>query len=211
MKSNDYIQGENMDFLNSDLFSSIATILVGGIAWIVYRLQQKQTDKDAATIVFLQIKDAERRINDLSQQPQQELVVNNLTKPIIGENNWEKFKGRLIKYFDDDDIELINNFYIRVVSAELARAESKAVFDESLLEKARQIQVKLIDNIYENIDNPEAMRIKREELIRHANMEAFVFEPEAPKQKAFKELLHISYISSTITGDKFKKIMKSRY
>ena len=199
-----------MDFLNSDSFSSIATILVGVIAWIVYYLQQKQTDKDAATIVFLQIKDAERRINDLSQQPQQELVVNNLTKPIIGENNWEKFKGRLIKYFDDDDIELINNFYIRVVSAELARAESKAVFDESLLEKARQIQVKLIDNIYDNLDNTDEMRRKREELIRHANMEAFAFEPDAPKQKAFKELLHISYISSTITGDKLKKIMKSK-
>ncbi|MFA0567712.1 hypothetical protein [Vibrio gallaecicus] len=199
-----------MDFFNSEFFTSLITLGVGLIAWAVFRAQQKQTDRDSATLVYLQIRDAERRINDLKQQPQQELVVSSLTKQIIGENNWDKFKGRLVKYFDADEIELINNFYSRVISAESARAECKAVFDESLNEKARQIQSKLIDNIYQNIDDKTEIARKRELLINYASQEVFVFDPDAPKNKAFKELIHITYVSPTPTGEKLKKLAKVR-
>jgi hypothetical protein len=43
-------------------------------------------------------------------ESQQEFVVSSLTKQIISENNWEKCKGRFVKYFDADEIEPINNF-----------------------------------------------------------------------------------------------------
>ncbi|PSU85243.1 hypothetical protein C0W42_21510 [Photobacterium kishitanii] len=197
-----------MEFLNSSFFTSLITLAVGFIAWFVYFSQQKQTDRDAATLVYLQIREAERRINELQQQPQQELVVSSMTKQIIGENSWEKFKGRLVKYFDADEIDLINNFYIRVIAAESARSECKEIFDESLLEKARQIQAKLIDNIYANIDNKEDIVRKRELLIQYSTQEVFVFEPNAPINKAFKELIHINYVSFTPTGDKLKKLAK---
>ncbi|BCG15221.1 hypothetical protein YZOS03_37040 [Vibrio alginolyticus] len=199
-----------MEFLNSSFFTSIVTLFVGFVAWLVYLVQQKRIDQDAATLVYLQIRDAERRINDLKQQPQQELVVSSLTKQIIGGNNWEAFKGRLVKYFDADEIELIDNFYIRVISAESARAECKAVFDESLIEKARQLQAKLIENIYDHLDDQDELLRNRELLIELANKEVFVFDPDAPKTKAFKELVHINYVSSTPTGEKLKKLAKVR-
>lgn len=195
-----------MDY--SDILSSGVTLIVGGIAWLVYYLQQKQLDKDAATLVYLQLREAERRISELQQQPAQELVVSSLTKPIIGQNNWDQSKSRLVKHFDTDEIELINSFYIRVSSAELARTECKKIFDESLAEKARNIQVKLIDNIYQNLDNEVTRQSNRDKLINLVNSESFVFEPTAPKERAFKELLHISFITTTPTGHKLKKLSK---
>jgi hypothetical protein len=199
-----------MDFLNSSFFTSIITLFVGFVAWLVFLAQQKRIDQDAATLVYLQIRDAERRINDLKQQPQQELVVSSFTKQIIGGNNWDAFKGRLVKYFDADEIELIDNFYIRVVTAESARAECKTVFDESLIEKGRQLQSKLIENIYDNLYDQDELLRNRELLIDLASKEVFVFDPDAPKAKAFKELVHINYVSSTPAGEKLKKLAKVR-
>ncbi|MGL5264749.1 MAG: hypothetical protein ACRC9E_00715, partial [Plesiomonas shigelloides] len=109
---------------------------------------------------------------------------------------------------DADQIELINNFYIRVIAAESARLECKSIFNESLLEKARQMQSKLIENIYENIDNQDKIARVRLLLIQHSNQETLTFYPDAPKTTAFKELVHIHYVSPTPTGEKLKKLAR---
>jgi hypothetical protein len=69
---------------------------------------------------------------------------------------------------------------------------------ESLQEKAREVQAKLL----ENIDNENEISRKRDLLIQHSNKEEFVFDPNAPKNKAFKELIHITYVSPTPIDEK---------
>ncbi len=62
-------------FIQSPLFSSlllaVVTLIVGFVTYNIYKLQQKQLDKDAATIIYLQIREAESRINELQRQTDQ--------------------------------------------------------------------------------------------------------------------------------------------
>ena len=52
-------------FFQSPLFTSLllatVTLIVGYVTYRIYKLQQKQVDRDAATIIYLQIKEFESR------------------------------------------------------------------------------------------------------------------------------------------------------
>ncbi|TOG57779.1 hypothetical protein, partial [Vibrio parahaemolyticus] len=86
------------EFVQSPLFSSLllaaVTLAVGVVTYKIYKLQQKQLDQDAATIVYLQVREAENRINELQRQIDQ-FGINVLTKPFITEDSWSIYKNRI--------------------------------------------------------------------------------------------------------------------
>ena len=87
-------------FFQSPLFTSLllatVTLIVGYVTYRIYKLQQKQVDRDAATIIYLQIKEFESRVNELHRQEDQ-FGINVLTKPFIREDSWSAYKSRIIK------------------------------------------------------------------------------------------------------------------
>jgi hypothetical protein len=201
-----------IDFLQSSLFSSlllgVVTLTVGFITYRVYKLQQKQLDRDAATIIYLQVRDSENRINELQRQVDQ-FGINNLTKPLITEDSWSLYKSRLIKYLDNEEISCLNEFFSRVVTAEEARKEYCTIFQASQDEKARVQQRKLSEIAWEvstdKIDE-QTSRSQINRFLDFTNREGYVFLPEAPRNKASREFSNITLITPTSSGTKLKEL-----
>ncbi|EOI6606476.1 hypothetical protein ACMVC6_004556 [Vibrio parahaemolyticus] len=200
------------EFVQSPLFSSLllaaVTLAVGVVTYKIYKLQQKQLDQDAATIVYLQVREAESRINELQRQIDQ-FGINVLTKPFITEDSWSIYKNRIIKYLDSDEVSCLTEFFSRVVTAEEARKEFCSNFQASQDEKARIQQRKVAEITWEYVAGKIDEVTQNDQIDRFlslSNNQAYVFSPNAPREKAAREFSNITFITPTSAGAKLKSL-----
>lgn len=97
-------------FFNSDFFVALVTLAVGTLAFVIYKRQQSDNKKDAASIILLEIKNAE------SQLDQAKVII--LRDGTIPESiftmktaNWARYSYLFIRDLSDEEWRLINTFY----------------------------------------------------------------------------------------------------
>jgi len=93
-------------FLNSNLPSTLATILAAFVAFLVYRKQKADTKRDAAKIILQEIRRAEDIISDYKQNG-----VYQFAKKIIATNSWSKNLHLFVGNLDNDELDRISNLY----------------------------------------------------------------------------------------------------
>jgi|SRR3989344_5627237 len=91
---------------NSNLLSTLATILAAFVAFLVYRNQKADAKKDAAKIILQEIRRAEDIINDYKEHGQYKF-----TKRIIATNSWAKNVNHFVGDLDQDELDRISNLY----------------------------------------------------------------------------------------------------
>ncbi len=93
-------------FFNSNFFITLTTFIVGGLAFILYKRQKRDTKRDAARIVLQEIRRAEDIISDYKQNGNYQFA-----KKIIATNSWNKSIHLFVGDLDNDELDRISNLY----------------------------------------------------------------------------------------------------
>ncbi len=93
-------------FLNSNLPSTLSTLLAAFVAFLVYRKQKSDTKRDAAKIILQEIRRAEDIISDYKQNGGYQYA-----KKIIATNSWTRNLHLFVGDLDNDELDRISNLY----------------------------------------------------------------------------------------------------
>src|SRR3989344_2839853 len=93
-------------FFDSNLPSTLATILAAFVAFLVYRKQKADTKRDAAKIILQEIRRAEDIISDYKQNAGYQFA-----KKIVATNSWSNNLHLFVGDLDNDELDRISNLY----------------------------------------------------------------------------------------------------
>ncbi len=96
-------------FFNSNFFIALITLLVGTAAFVIYKLQQRDTKRDAASIVLMEIKNAERNLKKIRANIDQNTLAPDIF--LMPSESWTKYKYLFVRDFDRDEWDAIAEFY----------------------------------------------------------------------------------------------------
>lgn len=193
-----------VDFLNSNFLSSIITFIAACVAIFVYLKQKHDTKQEAAIIILMEIRRAERNISEFRAAHQQISAL----LSVLPFNSWNKLKHLFVKDLDKDEFEYLTNFYTICESIESELLKIKKGLPENLTAKLSAIQSKITDIAYQNRANPNQYQEEKEAFLKIITSEDYTFNADAP-QKTFLELINlIQFVSISSVMIKFKKIAK---
>lgn len=103
---NYYLYNYHQDFIRSNFLTSLITLIVGGIAIILYLAQKKDSKKDAAKIILQEIRRAEQIIDSYKESGMYQF-----NKRIIATNSWNKNIHYFVGELDNDELDKISDLY----------------------------------------------------------------------------------------------------
>jgi len=146
-------------FINSNLPSTLATILAAFVAFLVYRKQKADEKRDAAKIILQEIRRAEDIISDYKQMGGYKFA-----KKIIATNSWSKNIHLFVGDLSNDELDRISNLYSTGEYLDILIKEiSDYTFKKEIEEMSFQIVSK--EKHFEDDENgqagvPKNLRIK---------------------------------------------------
>jgi len=192
--------------LNSDLVVALATLITGFGAWFVYLRKKDDDKKNAATIILMEIRNAEKKIEELKKVSDFSGASGETW--LLLSNNWQKYNHLFLNDIDRDELEYVNSFYNQCIIIDKQLSQLYQVFSESLSEKNKIIQQKGIELIFKKtFKDPESELF--ESAIRAASTTDVQFIPDNPNIKIKKALENVRSITTSTCGAKLKKIAKS--
>lgn len=102
-----------MEFLKEN-FLDILLVLVGLTAFIVYFLQEREKRREAAALIYLQINEIQKGIEEISSyiiEGQLNATAFYESLSLIEENYWSKYKHYFVNKIDGKSFENINKLY----------------------------------------------------------------------------------------------------
>jgi len=195
-------------FLNSPSFSTLVVLISGLFAFSVYFLQKRNEKKDAATIIMSEIRTAEQAIlGILNSKRIAELSI------ILPNNTWVSRKHLFVRNLDQDEYNLVNDFYTKCSMAENYRLFYYNTLNESVTSKSNHLQVSLIEIMLESIKNGNGKieyENRKNQLIDMANAENWLFAPNRPTTTLIEYITNMRNVTNTSAGEKLKKIARLR-
>lgn len=88
------------------LFGPLVTLIVGGLAIVLYLTQRRDTKRDAAKIVIQEIRRAEQIISDYKETGSYQF-----SKKIIATNSWTKNIHFFVGQLTSDELDKISDLY----------------------------------------------------------------------------------------------------
>lgn len=185
-------------FENADYLTSLVTFLVGFVAFVVYKAQKRDEKQSAATIIVMDIRQAEATVHSILERGHVDLWM----KSVFSENNWAKYKHLFASSFSADDFASFNRFFDSWNELIAARKRMADIFHASLCEKAALLQQKLAE-----IDNPHTPEgaEERQKIIDRINREEYLFDPHEPKNRILHSLSLMGRLSNTVAFEKLRK------
>lgn len=188
-----------VEFVNSTFFIGLITILVGSIAWLLYLEQKKDKKRDAASIILMEIRYAERTLDEYRRyQPDYDGGT-----MLLPTSNWEEYNYLFVKDLDRDELDSINNFYNQC--RRIDRAVSQMSLAPQLEAKAASIHEVIVQIAKETSTEDEFVK-GRETFLRKAEPDNYRFVPETPKKNIEKALQNIGSITTSTAGEKLKRV-----
>lgn len=203
-----------MEILNAA--NEYATLIVGSFAFILYYLKHRSEVKKAATIVLLAIRQAEKVIRATRENRQ--VHCDNLR--LLGGDPWKSHNHLLVNYFDQDELELIDNFFKDCQAID--KFVGQLSTDESILQKCHYIQKHFCDIAYhvaietkeavtDSPPNPQDVYLKlKNSYLNLVNQDESVTIPKAPQEKIAARLNDIQMVTTTTAGNRLKNLASRR-
>ena len=94
------------NYLNSNIFTGLATMITALIAIVLYYWEQKKKKRDASKIIVQEIRRAEDIINEYKEHGAYKF-----TKKIIATNSWAKNIHLFVGNLDQDELDKVSNLY----------------------------------------------------------------------------------------------------
>lgn len=186
----------------TNLYTAIATFTVGLFAIGLYIKQQEDQKRDAANIILMEIRYAEKLIDRFSGSG----VVTDFQNKIIPTENWYKYNYLFIKDLDTDEIDELNNFYNQCHLIDKGLGQLSVY--KQLEQKSEAIHSAIVNIAKESLGSVEVYKNNRDAFIGIINKEPYIFNPDAPIQTIIKAMGNIRFITTSTVGAKLKKIAK---
>ena len=211
------------NFLDSQFFVALVSLLVGFVAFSIYKRQKRDAKRDAANIILLEIENAEQQLQKVTAARADDL--NKLPNMyLMNEPSWNKYRYLFVKDFDRNEWDKINDFYSKCQSFDEAVIYNESHFDKNV-QQIRENTYKHIgyyanefaQNTYEET-NPKTIRKHQQTMDKKkaAMLEAiginktsniYLYSPQQPLDQATLILINIeSNLSLTSVGQKLKAI-----
>ncbi len=189
-------------FFDSNFFVALVTFMVGSFAIGLYTTQKRDYKRDAASIILMEVRHAEKIIERMKLIG---VSVSVSTDALLPTNNWPKYNYLFIKDLDRDELDLINNFYNQCSMIDNAltqmglskQLEAKAGYIHETLAKIASSSISMAD--YEN---------KKRNFLDLIQNDPYVFQPTAPINLIGKSLGSLSSITTSTAGARLKRIAK---
>ena len=139
-----------ISFLNSNFFQTVAVMLGGAIAFVVYKLQEKAKRRDAAVIICLEIESVMSAINKIKLLALHEDIFQ--TSSVHQKLYWFEYRSLFVKVIGKDMVDLVNKFYDQVILCEEARGLLQNTVLSSRTSKTVAIQDKIADILMRNAE-----------------------------------------------------------
>ena len=121
-------------------------------------------------------------------------------------NSWVKYKHLFANELNRDEFALISQFYNRCEYAEKYRRLLYDIFNESVLEKAKCLQTKLLDFMADDtLNNTSHYQARKKVLIELADTEDWLFRANRPVTNMLDYIANIQFITPTSSGDKLRR------
>ena len=202
--------------LDSNLFQTITlalvTLITGLIVLFLHRQEQKRLVCDAALIVYLQVKESERRIQEVQKQGFDMTLA---TRPIIKKDCWESHKHRLVRHLHPDHLIALDDFFSRAVAAEEARQDCRMIMLSGLEEKSRCYQ-RILSSLNEDrglslLKNEKAFQKKRATILQNLDNDSYTYAPQLIMNVSMRELNNFPLITSTSAGDVLRSMSEGKF
>lgn len=116
--------GDIFDFLSKN-WVNLSLVIVGSFAMIIYKLQECQKLKDAASLIIIQIDDLQERIREIATYINDDKLSETAfyeSLPLIDRNFWDEYKHCFVSKMDSQSYSLINTFYKYVLEIQEQQA-----------------------------------------------------------------------------------------
>ena len=184
------------------IISSVVTLIVGCVAYFVYRQQKRDEKRNAATIIVMDVRQAEQVVFSILEKGLDTGVDATSLKPIISENNWTRYKHLFVSDLSYDDFAAFNRFFDSCIIINEARGRMVDLLDATLRAKASIVQEKIFE--IENLSTPEGQE-KRQKIIEEINKDSHSFSPKEPQDRIIKSLELMGRLSNTMAFEKLRK------
>ena len=191
--------GNVINFLNSNFFVALVTLVGGLVAYFLYKKQKNDFKRDTAGIIVTELRYAEKIIDGIKNGKLQEF------QTILPNNNWNKFNYMFMKDLDSDELDLMSSFYNQCNILDNALRELS--ISRQLEYKATAIQSSLSD-IAKQATDEEAYKEKSKKFIEFVSNERYIFQPQASVTLMTTAISNITYITTSTAGAKLKKIAR---
>lgn len=204
-----------MTYFFETYHTSIATLIAGSVALIIYYKAKRDELKTAAKTIILEIKEAEKIIKMYIDIKNSGNSYPTDFYKITPHKAWDKYSYLFIKKLNNDEYQQINDFYKKgeilekyveknynffwVTTEERARLKEKIGYDEAF--KLISVDPSVLDNIEEGQYRDHIEKIA---LLYMSNTRVYV--PVGIKTEIDKVLNSISLIINTPTWNNLKKI-----
>lgn len=99
------------NFLNSSLFQSLTTLLVGGFVFVQYKINQRDRMRDAASIIVIEVQTASRTIKSIRKRLTDRVLDSDVS--VMPSDSWKENRQLFAKYLDRDEWDTVEDFYDR--------------------------------------------------------------------------------------------------
>ena len=194
------------EFLNSNLLQTIVALFVGLFVFIVYSVSRIDDKRRAAIILMMEIRDIEEAVRKLRDNNYTSIYY---TSPVMKENNWEKYKFMFTNDLDQDEYQLVSDFYSIASRIEEERATLIRLISfgfEIKCKTLHQVIVELAKDEYQISDVEFTSKINQ--IANKVYMDTPGFEASMPKEHINKLFNSYVHITTSTAGLKLKRIAK---
>lgn len=183
---------------------NLALVVVGASAFITYLLQKRNEKKAAATKVLLQIDQIEKNVAALKANRKLYNTDVYRIPVILAYNSWEEYGFLFYKAIPQDDIKLIDDFFVCATELE----KSRVAICRSLLVAWEHKDVELQKEIAEITRNGENIDVNIDNFKKSFNPRAEIFTADLPIDILLANLNNYRALSGTTA---YKRLQKFSY
>ena len=189
------------------LFVDFSTPFVGfvaaTVAFWVYRKTKKDEKREAAVLIFLEILDAEKRVDILKRGSN---IKPDEFHQILPSDNWENNKHLFVDILDSNDYSLINNFYFDC--HQIDKSISMLSISKQLDFKENAMHSTLSQIAREADGKKETFEETKKKFLDVIESDIYMFPPRAATDIINRSITNFQLISQLSAGDKIKRIAK---
>lgn len=205
------------DIIDSNLFQTIITLIVGMSALYVYQKQKADYKSNAANSILIEIQNAESVIDRARESVRRErLEIDSVVMPT---NSWNKYKQIFSKDFDRDEWDAISQFYNKCMRLDESIKYNSSAFANDVEAIRSNRQRILADYVKEllSIGSEKTPEQALNEFNQKANIfdkvymskqGEYAYAPVKPLNDAKIYLEDLRPLSTTTIGQKLKAMTK---
>ncbi len=182
------------------LVQPLVTIIVGSVAWLIYCVQKRDKKREAAAIILMEIRLAEKRIEEIKRSRK---IDPNIFSPLLISTRWNEYNHLFVKNLDKDEMDTINNFYNDCITIDRSIEQSST--SKQLEQKTQAIHATLSKLATKSKDQ-DSFEQEKNNYLKLINSDKTIVTAELYRTTIENNISNITPITNSNIGLKLKKI-----